>query len=61
MDLDFYKVSIKVHDGQDNPPINIVTIKTNATSYKHIFEVPKTSDSNSLTAQVFFFFFFFSL
>ena len=52
MDLDFYQLSIEIFDGQKNNfLINSYTVKTDATSYKYIFEVPETANNNMM-AQV---------
>ena len=50
MDLDFYILSIEIHDGEQNSTINNSTIKTDATSYECMFRVPETS--NNLMARV---------
>jgi hypothetical protein len=50
MDLDFYQLSIEILDGKEKSLIDNCTIKTDATSYKYIFEVPETS--NNLMARV---------
>ena len=51
MDLDFYRLSIEIFDGQENNSLINNTVKTDATSYKYIFEVPETANNNMM-AQV---------
>lgn len=50
MDFNFYQLSIEVFDEQENnySLINSCTVKTDATSYKYIFEVPETSNNNNI-------------